>query len=223
MTMTHNQNSSIPTLYSLRHCPYAMRARLAILKSDTPVILRNITLSNKPPEMLTVSPKGTVPVLVISSELIIEESLEIMLWVLAQQDPNNLLQIESPHLLLQMFQLISRFDDEFVKCLAQYKCASRYREKNIEQKRQHCEVYLAILERRLNQHHFLMSVQESLADIALFPFIRQIAKVERQWYLQSPYPKLRAWLNRYLQSAEFTKVMVNPPFWEKTQPAFIFT
>ena len=222
MTMTHNQNSSIPTLYSLRHCPYAMRARLAILKSEKPIILRNITLSNKPSEMLAVSPKGTVPVLVISPVLVIEESLEMMLWVLAQHDPNNLLQIESTHLLPQMFQLISRFDDEFVECLAQYKCASRYREENIKQKRRDCEVYLAILETRLAQHTFLMSDNESLADIALFPFIRQIAKVERQWYLQSPYPRLRAWLNRYLQGSDFTKTMVNPPFWDKAQSAFIF-
>jgi glutathione S-transferase len=70
-----------------------MRARLAILKSVHPVILRNITLSNKPIEMLAASPKGTVPILIVSPKLVIEESLEIMLWTLGQNDPSDLLHL----------------------------------------------------------------------------------------------------------------------------------
>ena len=220
--MTDNKNTPANILYSLRHCPYAMRARLAILKSAQPVILRNITLSNKPIEMLTASPKGTVPILIVSPKLVIEESLEIMLWTLAQNDPSDLLHDESANKLSQMIQLISQFDTEFIECLTQYKCASRYREKNIEQKRQACEVYLKRLEARLNKHTFLMSDKESLVDIAILPFIRQIARVERQWYLQSPYPKLRAWLDSYLQSPIFTKIMVNPPLWIRDQEIVIF-
>jgi len=219
--MTHNINESLEILYSLKHCPYAMRARLAILKSARPVILRNITLSNKPKEMLLTSPKGTVPILVVSPNLVIEESLEIMLWTLGENDPSDLLHCEAANTLPQMIQLISQFDTAFIDCLTQYKCAKRYREANIKQKRQACEVYLKKLEARLNKHAFLMSDKESLADIALLPFIRQIAKVERQWYLHSPYPKLRAWLNGYLQSTSFTTIMRNIPFWITNQKIII--
>jgi glutathione S-transferase len=132
------------------------------------------------------------------------------------------LHYESADKLPQMMQLISQFDTEFIECLTQYKCASRYHEKDIEQKRQVCEMYLDMLETRLNKHAFLISNKESLADIALLPFIRQIARVERQWYLQSPYPKLRAWLNAYLQSPIFTQIMINPPFWVTDQEIIIF-
>ena len=94
-----------------------------------------------------------------------------------------------------------------------YKAARRYREDNVIECRQACEVFIQELENRLHQGPFLMSAQESLADIALIPFIRQFAKVERQWYLQAPYPRVRQWLNYYLQSAMFTKVMAKHEFW----------
>ena len=217
-----NKKMALPILYSLRHCPYAMRARIALLKSKQQVILRNITLTNKPEEMLTASPKGSVPILVISPSLVIEESLEIMLWALGENDGNDLLHNHYPTELPQLVRLIFQFDSEFTLFLAKYKCASRYREDNIMQCRQDCEFYIQALEKRLEKHTFLMSEKESLADLALLPFIRQFARVERQWYLQSPYPKLRAWLNAYLQSPSFTKIMIKPPLWEKDQKIIIF-
>jgi glutathione S-transferase len=94
-----------------------------------------------------------------------------------------------------------------------YKAAKRYREDNVIECRQACEVFIQELENRLMQSAFLMSEQESLADIALVPFIRQFAKVERQWYLQAPYPRVRQWLNRYLQSTMFTNVMAKHDLW----------
>ena len=216
-----------PTLYSLRNCPYAMRARLAIYKSKTQVILRDVVLSNKPEEMLIASPKGTVPILVLSKftldkgiednkSLVIEESLELMLWALSQNDPNDLLLggINSKYdLLPDMVEFITIFDTEFKVCLENYKCAKRYHESNLEECRKACEVYIADLEHQLNRHSFLFDEQESLVDIALLPFMRQFARIERQWYLQSAYPKLREWLNRYLQSPMFTKVMAKYPLW----------
>jgi glutathione S-transferase len=212
---------SLPILYSLRNCPYAMRARIALFKAQLQISLREVVLSNKPKEMLTASEKGEVPVLVMGDEsassIVIEESLEVMLWALAKSDPDNLLYLHDPHALPNMLKLITQFDNEFKACLNTYKCAKRYRENNITECRQACEIYIQQLENRLAntscQKPFIMSDQESLVDIALLPFIRQFAKVERQWYLKSPYPKVRLWLNRYLQSIMFTKVMAKHNVW----------
>ena len=210
-------NSSLPVLYSLRNCPYAMRARVAIYYAKQKVALRDLVLSNKPDEMLAVSPKGTVPVLVTELEtgqtIVIDESLEVMLWALNESDPYNLLHNETPHLLSEMLLLISQFDHEFKTCFDKYQCAKRYHEDSLESDRKACEKYIADLEQRLQNNEFLISDKTSLADIALLPFIRKFSKVERQWYLQSPYPKLRAWLNNYLQSRMFSKVMTQYPLW----------
>lgn len=218
--MLINKKPIHPILYSLRNCPFAMRARLAIFKSRLPFELRDIVLSNKPKAMLNASPKGTVPVLVLKNGdepiRVIDESFDIMLWALQTSDPDNLLsQTPKPseEKLHNMCSFITTFDNEFKTCLEQYKCAKRYHEDNLLEYRQACEVYIQRIEARLQQHTFIMSNKESLVDIALLPFIRQFAKVERQWYLQAPYPKLRQWLNHYLQSPMFTKIMTKHPLW----------
>ena len=219
-------NSSLAILYSLRNCPYAMRARVAIYYAKQKVALRDLVLSNKPDEMLAVSPKGTVPVLVTELEtgqtVVIDESLEVMLWALNESDPYNLLHNETPHLLSEMLLLISQFDHEFKTCFDKYQCAKRYHEDSLESDRKACEKYIADLEQRLQNNEFLMSDKASLADIALLPFIRKFSKVERQWYLKSPYPKLRAWLNNYLQSRMFSKVMTQYPLWVEKRELVVF-
>lgn len=217
-----NNTNSLPILYSLRNCPYAMRARIAIFKAKQTVNLRDIVLSNKPQEMITVSPKATVPVLVLADGTVVEESLDVMLWALNETDPGNLLHGQNETGLSDMLNLIKTFDHDFKVCLEQYKCAKRYRENNISECRKACEQFIQVLESRLNSHMFLMSDRESLADIALLPFIRQFARVERQWYLQSPYPKVRQWLNNYLQSPMFTKVMAKYPLWLDNQNVVLF-
>ena len=217
-----NEIKALPILYSLRNCPYAMRARLAIFKANQTVLLRDLVLSHKPAEMIAVSPKGTVPVLVLADETVIEESLDIMLWALRETDPNDLLHSQRECALSTMLSLINLFDTNFKSCLEQYKCAKRYQEDNVTQCRASCELYIQQLEQRLTEHTFLMSDKESLADIALIPFIRQFARIERQWYLQSPYPMVRQWLNRYLQSPTFTKVMAKHPLWVDEPRAVLF-
>jgi len=212
----------LPILYSLRNCPYAMRARMAIFKSSQMVLLRDLVLSNKPVEMMQASPKGTVPVLVLTNGTVIEESLDVMLWALYESDPRDLLHSFDESSLSEMLKLINEFDSEFKACLEQYKCAKRYQEDNIEECRVACQHYLHRLEQRLSKHAFLISDNESLADIALIPFIRQFARVERQWYLQSPYPKVRLWLNKYLQSVMFSKVMTKHPLWLDSKQEVIF-
>jgi glutathione S-transferase len=224
---------ALPILYSLRNCPYAMRARIAIFKSHQPVALRDVVLSDKPPEMILASAKATVPILVISQTdnsiskenakcQVIDESLDVMLWALNSADPNDLLHRDSPEVLTQMLAFITEFDVEFKRCLEAYKCAKRYHETNIDECRAACEHYIQMLELRLTAHKFLSSERESLLDIALLPFIRQFARIERQWYLQSPYPNLKAWLNNYLQSPMFTKVMAKYPLWLDSGEEVVF-
>ncbi len=224
---------ALPILYSLRNCPYAMRARIAIFKSHQPVALRDVVLSDKPPEMILASAKATVPILVISQTnnsiskenakcQVIDESLDVMLWALNSADPNDLLHRDSPEVLTQMLAFITEFDVEFKRCLEAYKCAKRYHETNIDECRAACEHYIQMLELRLTAHKFLSSERESLLDIALLPFIRQFARIERQWYLQSPYPNLKAWLNNYLQSPMFTKVMAKYPLWLDSAEKVVF-
>lgn len=232
--------NKLATLYSLKNCPYAMRARIAILKAQQTIILRDVVLSNKPEEMIAASPKATVPILVLIDGTVIDESLEVMLWALKETDPNNLLhskynsgyendsncqsdyQSDNDNTLAEMLALIHTFDNEFKSCLEQYKCAKRYKENNIIECRVACEPFIQVLENRLSSHNFLMSNQESLVDIALLPYIRQFARIERQWYLQSPYSKVKQWLNNYLQSAMFTKVMAKYPLWLDNHEVVLF-
>jgi len=217
-----NEINTLPILYSLRNCPYAMRGRLAIFKAKQTVLLRDLVLSNKPIEMITVSPKGTVPVIVLANNTVIEESVEVMLWALQTTDPDDLLHCNDKEALPTMLLLINEFDTDFKSCLEAYKCAKRYQEDNIIECRLACEAYIQCLEQRLTAHTFLMSNKESLLDIALMPFIRQFGRIERQWYLQSPYPHVRQWLNNYLQSPLFTKVMAKHPLWVDTRENVLF-
>ena len=213
---------ALPVLYSLRNCPYAMRARLAIYASGQLVQLRDLVLSDKPPEMLIESPKGTVPVLVTVDNEVVDESLAIMLWAFSQSDPADYLNKNDETSLTEMFSIISRFDNEFKRHLEKYRCSKRYHEPSLDEDRQKCEYYLAELELRLRKHQYLMSDTPSLTDLALMPYVRQFARVERQWYLQSPYPKLRQWLNGYLQSRMFSKVMAKHPLWLEAKEEVIF-
>ncbi len=208
-----DKHSPLPVLYSLRNCPFAMRARMAIYRSQLPVLLRDIVLKDKPAEMLMASPKGTVPVLITSDGMVIDESIEVMLWALSQNDPADLLLREDENQFDEMRRLIHQFDSEFKPCLEAYRAAKRYHEPNLTECRAACEQHIAQLEQGLSKHTFLLAERESLADLALLPFIRQFARVERQWYLQSPYPKLRQWLDRYLQSKMFSKVMTKHELW----------
>jgi len=191
---------------------------MAVLAAKQQVILRNIVLTDKPQAFIIASPKGTVPVLELASKMVIDESLQIMLWALGENDPDNLLHVDDAGALTKMLALIEVFDQQFKSCLEQYKCAKRYHEDTVIEYRQACEQHLQLIEQALNQHAFVLSEHESLADLAIFPFIRQFARVERQWYLQSPYPKIRQWLNNYLQSPMFTKVMAKYPIWSENDP-----
>ena len=187
-------------LYSFRRCPYAMRARMALRYSGVPLSIVEVSLKAKPAEMLALSPKGTVPVLVCADGRVIEQSLEIMLWALAQYDPDNWLGPDSA-------ALIQENDQVFKVNLDRYKYAIRYPEQPMEHYRAQGAAFLQRLEVLLEQTPYLAGDTLSLADIALAPFVRQFAHVDRDWFEQAPYPRLNAWLERFLASELFTAVM----------------
>ncbi|KAF2405746.1 glutathione S-transferase [Pseudomonas antarctica] len=192
-------------LYSFRRCPYAMRARLALRYSGVPVQIVEVSLKTKPAQMLALSPKGTVPVLSVDGR-VIEESLDIMQWALAQHDPEDWLLQGDPAVL----ELIAENDQVFKHHLDRYKYADRYPQQPMEHYRAEGEVFLQKLEGLLAQRAFLLADHLSLADAALAPFVRQFAHVDRDWFASTPYQHLQNWLQRFLESPLFIAVMAKP-------------
>lgn len=190
------------TLYSFRRCPYAMRARMALRYSGVPVEIIEVSLKAKPAEMLAISPKGTVPVLNAEGR-VIDESLEIMRWALAQNDPDGWLLEDDA----RIAELIEANDQGFKVHLNRYKYAERYPEQPMEVYRAEGALFLQRLDKLLTDREYLLADHPSLADIALLPFVRQFAHVDREWFAQTPYLRLQAWLQRFLESDLFTSVM----------------
>ena len=190
-------------LYSFRRCPYAMRARMALRYSGVPLSIVEVSLKAKPAEMLAASPKGTVPVLVCADGSVIEQSLDIMHWALARHDPDNWLQPGCA-------ALIEENDTRFKVLLDRYKYAIRYPEHPMEYYREQGAEFLQRLEDVLARSAYLAGPALSLADVALAPFVRQFAHVDRDWFEQAPYPRLNAWLERFLASELFSSVMKKP-------------
>lgn len=192
-----------PILYSFRRCPYAIRARLAIGISGVFVNIHEVDLKAKPEQMLSLSPKGTVPVLALPDGSVLDESLEIMLWALKQHDPDGMLEGFSE----KMHALIERNDTEFKNILDCYKYPERYPEFSMPHYRTQAEIILDELNICLEQQDYLSGNKAGIADLALMPFIRQFASVDRNWFDASPYAALRRWLDVWITSDLFVRVM----------------
>ena len=205
---TITMNSQLPVLYSFRRCPYAMRARLAIVYTGIPVEIREVELKNKPEQLLAISPKATVPVLQLQSGVVFDESLDIMKWALSQNDPKQWLAINGDD-----EQLILDNDGDFKYFLDRYKYADRYPDYPAQYYRQQAEVFLTELENRLQTFEFLSGKTFTLTDAAIFPFIRQFAAVDNNWFLASNYQALKKWLDNLLTSELFSAVMIMHPPW----------
>jgi glutathione S-transferase len=193
------------TLYSFRRCPYAMRARMALRYSGVAVDIVEVSLKAKPAEMLALSAKGTVPVLSADGR-VIDESLEIMRWALAQNDPQDWL-LKADPAGGQIDELIEHNDQVFKVHLNRYKYAERYPEQPMEFYRSEGELFMHRLDQLLEGRDYLLAGHPSLADMALLPFVRQFAHVDREWFAQTPYRRLQDWLQRLLASELFTAIM----------------
>ena len=211
--------STLPCLYSFRRCPYAMRARLGLLFAEQQVELREVVLKNKPPQMLDISPKGTVPVLQLADGTVIEQSREIMLWVLEQNDPQNLL---DKTVFKEANALIDQNDNEFKYWLDRYKYADRHLEMTQEEYRQQGEVFLQRLDALLSKNSYLLGANIGVADIGIMPFVRQFAHVDRNVFYDLPYPNLQRWLKGWLEHPLFLQAMTKFKPWEEGDELVVF-
>jgi glutathione S-transferase len=200
-----------PILYTFRRCPYAIRARMALRYANITVRIREIVLRNKPESMLAYSPKGTVPVLILSDGLVIDQSQDIMRWALKNSDPDAWLREEDQG---QIHQLIEDNDNKFKPLLDNYKYPQNSEKQDSAYYRNQAIPYLQTLNDSLGQHRWLLGEHISLADVALFPFIRQFAMVDKDWFWQSSLLSLQTWLQYLLDSDLFLSVMKKYQPWE---------
>jgi glutathione S-transferase len=210
----------LPILYSFRRCPYAMRARMALRQAGLAVELREVLLRAKPAALLAASPKGTVPVLLQPDGTLLDQSLDIMQWALRQHDADGWLTQGDPAL---GQRLIGANDGPFKALLDRYK----YPERHPQSTRQHhrdeaVALHLQGLDARLGAHAWLLGPGCALADVALFPFVRQFAQVDAAWFEASGLDHLRAWLQRLAGSALFESVMAKHPAWQEGDPPVRF-
>ena len=176
------------------------------------VELREVLLRDKPGAMLEASPKGTVPVLVLPDGRVIDESVDVMHWALMQRDPDCWWQegLES-----ETNDLVEQNDLVFKKFLDRYKYADRYPEHPQSFYRDKAENFLRLLEQKLTMGPCLLASRPTFSDVAIFPFVRQFAFVDKTWFDQAPYPKLQAWLQAFLDSTLFSGVMTKFPRWQE--------
>ena len=196
-----------------------MRARLGILFSGLQVELREVTLKNKPAQMLAISPKGTVPVLRLADGAVIDESRDIIVWALEQQDPQGLLDAT---ILDQANALIEKNDNEFKHWLDRYKYADRHVDMTQTEYRQRGEAFLQVLETLLERSSYLLGEDPSIADIGVMPFVRQFAHVDRDVFGKLPYPHLQRWLQRWLEHPLFLQTMIKLPVWQEGDEVVVF-
>ena len=196
----------LPILYSFRRCPYAMRARMSIVREDYAVELREVVLRDRPDHMMEISPKGTVPVLLLPDGTVIEESLEIMQhvldWGLSEEEA----------------QWVARNDEEFKFHLDRYKSPNRYDAVDKVEHRTLASAYLSDLDARLGEG----SAFASQLNDALFPFVRQFANHDRDWFDVQPWANVHAWLAEHLDSEEFKRCMKKEKQWVEGAETVLF-
>lgn len=209
-----------PILFSFRRCPYAIRARMALKYAAVQCELREVVLRNKPRQMLAISSKGTVPVLQLSDGRVIDESLDVMYWALSHQDVDGWLDVDAE----QCRILIEKNDNEFKLELDRYKYFQNYPERTQQEYRICCEVFLTELEQALSASNAkgLLGNKRTVADFAIFPFVRQFARVDWDWFIHSRYESLKCWFNEIEQGELFISVMEKYPLWEEGQALTLF-
>jgi glutathione S-transferase len=208
---------SLPILYSFRRCPYAIRARLALLASGLIVELREISLADKPEAMLIASPKGTIPVMVLPNGAVLEESLDIMNFALSAHDPDGWLSGVSA----SNMAMVTRNDDAFKDHLDHYKYPDRYQTDRAVQRGLGLEI-LQALDDVLARQGKLTGPDYSLIDMAILPFVRQFAAVDEVWFSKQAIGYVQKWLTEFLDSSLFARAMIQVPLWQTGDLAFEF-
>ena len=211
-----------PTLYSFRRCPYAMRARLALRLCKIECIIREISLKEKNSEFLKVSPKGTVPVLVLPNGKVLEESLDIINWSLEQNDPNKL-KVNDKVTKKINDKYIQLFDSDFKFHLDRYKYSSRYNISNSEIHRNKARNLLTEINIMLEGKDYIGGQCMSLLDISILPFVRQYRIADVNWFDNHlGLRNINNWVNIFLNSEIFASIMTKYKVWEKEDPPILF-
>jgi glutathione S-transferase len=205
-------DSPLPLLYSFRRCPYAMRARLALAVSGRVFVHREVDLKERPDELRAVSPKATVPVLVLPDGRVIEESLEIMAWALDCEDPARWLPQDDEER-LNFAALTGACDGDFKFNLDRYKYSNRYEGANGLEHRSAAASFLTDLDQRLGHSPFLFASSPRLPDMAIAPFVRQFCFADEAWFRAQPWVNLLRWLDDFLKSGLFAKIMIKRAQW----------
>ena len=208
--------SQPPILWSFRRCPYAIRARLAIASADIKVELREILLRDKPQAFLDTSPSATVPALRLGDQ-VIDESRDIMIWALEQNDPHQLLDMP-----IEGWDLIDANDGPFKSALDHTKYASRFPDLDTENERDKAAAFLVELDIRLKGQMYLFGTQATVADVAILPFVRQFANIDRNWFDAQEWPDLISWLDRFLHGEALSHVMTKYEPWSDGDPLVWF-
>jgi len=211
--------STLPVLYSFRRCPYAMRARLALMVSGEACELREVVLRDKPQALRDASAKATVPVLVQPGGNVIDQSLDIMQWALSRADPDGWL-MPTDGSLAEMLALIAACDDGFKPQLDRYKYPERHGVQ-AGAARDEANMFLSQLEQRLTKAPLLFGQHTALADMAIAPFVRQFAGVDAAWF-SSQWPLLQRWLSDWEGSALFASVMDKYAPWKPGSAPVVF-
>lgn len=185
---------------------------MSLLVSGIQVELREVVLRDRPEHMMEISPKGTVPVLLLADGTVIEESLDIMLWSL-----------DESLLVGDWKELVDGNDGEFKHHLDRYKYNNRYENPLLpEEHRNHVVEFLEIYNQRLSESSYLCGDDCTIADYALAPFVRQFANTDRLWFDDLPLPSLHRWLSEMLESETFRNCMVKHPQWKEEDELVLF-
>ena len=201
--MAEDSKRQYPLLYSFRRCPYAMRARMALYQAGVQCEIIEVELKVKPAAMLALSPKGSVPVLQLPSGEVLDESLDIMHWALAQNDPAHWL----PSSWVISQSLMDENDTDFKANLDRYKYPQRFPGGDSVEAGDKGLLFLRKLTTQLNGNDYLLGQQVSFVDIAVFPFIRQFANTDVQWFAAQDLPSVQRWLDSLVNSVLFKTVM----------------
>jgi len=203
--------------YSFRRCPYCMRAHMALKYAGIKAELREVELKTLPEALTNISQSNTVPILIINDQdtnkTVMDESWDIVKWALQQNDPDCWLGKNNEHL-LDAEILVESNDFSFKTDLDHYKYADRHPEQPAEYYRQRCEEFIQELEEQLSGNRFLLDDKISLADIAVFPFVRQFSLVDKNWFDHAPYPKVQNWLTRLIDSDLFIDAFQKHKTWQ---------
>jgi len=208
-----------PILYSFVRCPYAMRARMALKLTEIKCEIREVRLNNKPKHMIDMSPKGTVPVLVLENN-IIDESNEIIDWALSFNNVfDGNLDEDQKDLTSRLIEL---FDSKFKYNLDRYKYATRYENIDINKHKMECLKILINLEDLISKDEWFLGKSINKLDISILPFIRQFRIADTDWFdKQNQITGIQQILDNFLNSKLFKDIMFKYDVWtENDMPQF---